>query len=786
MALGVIGFVCLVQLVRFDFFERLEKITYDLRVRQALSRASVVATNLGFVAITDESIAHLNDGSLDFRFGLYWPRHIYGRVTRELAAQGAKAVAFDVLFGEMRPDHGPVVMTDESTIKSDDYFALQMKNAGNVILAAEQGIVPPSQFRTNALALGDISADKDSDGILRRARAFTTYHKWHRLFQLVEDKPEYGVDLRNARIGPKMIVLPRSQGDPIRIPLNEKGEFSVSDFVGPKTPPGMSPHEKPFVDERIWHMGIVLAAQELKLDLAHANVELNKGRITLTGTNGLQRVLPVDADGYFYINWCLTAKDARLDTGPISFTEPKTVKEPKTATEPIGVLLLQDRARQQGGSDGLADYWRNKLVLIGSSAIGNDLTDRGATPLEKNTILVSKHWNVANSILTGKFVRRSSLLMELFLICLMGAGAVFLTCQCRAQMASLLILATMAGYLVAAFLVYVLFLYWMPVVLPVMGGLLTTHACLLAYLVIFEQAEQRRVKSVFNRIVSPDVVTELLKTEKLSLTGARRSVTVLFADIRGFTEMTDVNRDKAADYIKEQHLTGEAAEAIFDEQARETLATVNLYLRVIAEMVLKNNGTIDKFIGDCVMAFWGAPIPNQKHALCCVQAAIAAQQAVHRLNQEREKENKQRDEQNLKLQASGQPLLPMLPVLAVGTGINTGVVTVGLMGSDQLSNYTVFGRDVNLASRLESVSGRGHIIISEATLAEIIQDDPSLALSCIELPPVTVKGIRTPVPIFEVPWRENQMSIKVDESHIPPDSAAQAAAAFKGAGQISR
>ena len=88
---------------------------------------------------------------------------------------------------------------------------------------------------------------------------------------------------------------------------------------------------------------------------------------------------------------------------------------------------------------------------------------------------------------------------------------------------------------------YVEFRYWPPLVMPVMGGLLTTHFCLLGYLVIFEQAERRRVRSVFNKVMAPDVVVELLKTDKLSsLNGARRKVTVFFSDIRGFTEMTDV------------------------------------------------------------------------------------------------------------------------------------------------------------------------------------------------------------------------------------------------------
>ena len=182
---------------------------------------------------------------------------------------------------------------------------------------------------------------------------------------------------------------------------------------------------------------------------------------------------------------------------------------------------------------------------------------------------------------------------------------------------------------------------------------------------------------------------------------------------------------------------------------------MNLYLKIIAETVLKHNGTVDKFIGDCVMAFWGAPIPNEKHALACVRAAIDAQRAVYRLNLEREAENERREAENVEAGRGGPAACcHLLPVLAVGSGINTGVVTVGLMGSDETGELYRFWPGRESGQRLETFLGRGRIIISEATLAEIIQDDPTLALSCVELPPVNLKGFRTAIPVYEVPWRE--------------------------------
>jgi class 3 adenylate cyclase len=590
--------------------------------------------------------------------------------------------------------------------------------------------VPPSLFVTNVLALGDITTDKDSDGVLRRVNAFQSVRRWHPLIENAAQK--YGVSLSDLLVEKDRIVLPLEHGQTLEIPLDNNGEMDVKSRKVPAEPRAKA---KPFTDERVWHMGIVLAAQELGLDLAHADVDLPDGRITLNGTHGLVRVIPVDANGYFYVDWRLKPNDPRLTSAPIEN------------------LLLQDKERLLGQTNGLSDAFRDKLVVVGSSAQGNDLTDRGATPLERDTLLVSKHWNVANSIITGRFIRRASMNAELALIVFLGALTAFLTWQLRVDMASTAVFLLVLAYVATGFYVFVESRVWLPLVFPV-AGILVEHLSLVTYRVAFEESEQRRVKSVFSKIVSPDVMNELLSAKKLSLGGARREVTVFFADIRGFTSMTDETQERVAEFLNKHQWDNATQEAYFDESAREMLNTVNLYLAVVADAVKKNGGTLDKYIGDCVMAFWGAPTPNEKHALACVRAAIDTQRAVHELNQKRLAETSKREAENRLRVSASLPPLPQLTALQLGTGINTGLVTVGLMGSEAHQyNYTVFGREVNLASRLENFSGSGRIIISDTTYKRLRRDDPALAAACISLPAEKVKGISTPVKIYEVPWQ---------------------------------
>lgn len=732
LAIAVLAGVCGLRLLNPDLFERVERMTYDWRVRLAHRFPAPVAPNLAFVSMEDSSISAIRHGLLGLPYGLYWPRHIYGRVVEELSAQGAKTVAFDVLFGELRPDHAAVEMADGSLIESDDFFALKMAQANNVLLPSTPIVTPPDLFITNCVSLGDISTEKDVDGVLRRVKSF--YLKWHPAFKSLAHKSQSGIDLERARIESESVILPQSGGKDIIVPLDTNGDFDLTLFVGDKIPRGFKRFDKPF--QRVWDMGIVIAARELGIDLDNAEIDLPHGQIRLHGTNGVERTLPVDGRGYFYINWQLT---------PAS---------PNLLRRPIEEILAEDKLRLHGGTDHLPDPFRGKIVVIGSAATGNDLTDRGATPLENDTLLVSKHWNVANSIITGQFIRRASLPQELLIITLLGGLTALITWQLRAITASLSVALMMLAYLGLALLIFVHYRFWLPVVYPVGGAMLTLHGVLLVHLVVFEEQDKRRVKSIFSKLVSPNIVNELLDAKKLSLGGAHREITILFADVRGFTALTDQTHEQVAHFIREHKMDPAEAEKRLEESARETLETVNLYLATVAEAVKKHDGTLDKYIGDCVMAFWNAPAANEKHALACVQAAIDAQRAILELNQQRLAQNTARELENQQRLAAGLPPKPLHVALQLGTGINTGLVTVGLMGSDQHGfNYTVFGREVNLASRLEGVSGSGRIIISDVCYFHLQRHSPEIAAACKELAPEKVKGFRDAVRIYEVPWQ---------------------------------
>lgn len=492
-----------------------------------------------------------------------------------------------------------------------------------------------------------------------------------------------------------------------------------------------------YEERRVWNLGIVLGAIALGLDLEHP--ELVADGVRLKGTNGVERLIPLEQRASVLIPWSFTAGEV--------------------ISEDFIDLLAKDILGEQHLSVDSGISWKNRLVVIGSIANGNNVSDLGATPLAASDYLIATYLNIANSLIQDRFLKRPPLWMELSCEITMGVIGAWAALRRR-----ILVAGAMAGlaaviYWAIAFGFFAGFRVWMPVAHPLISGLLLNHAVMLTWRVVFEQREQRRVRGIFSKIVSPDVVQELLRVETHALGGSRRRMTVFFADIRGFTEMTDQVQAAAEEHVRTHHLAGKEAEAYFEKQASEVLSTVNTYLATVADVIKLEKGTLDKYIGDCVMAFWGAPLDEPEHAVRGVAAAMGAQKAVQRLNEERTAENLRREQGNVDRITNGLAPVSMLSILRLGTGINTGEMTVGLMGSeDHIMNYTVFGRDVNLASRLEGVSGRSRIVIGEATYRDLVRMAPEMAERCRELEPVTVKGFRQTVPIFEVIWDESSES----------------------------
>lgn len=745
---GVTASVCAVEWLgeateRFTVFKRLEWITYDWRVREAAKQSPPVANNLGFVAMDEESIHAVSSGSLPYRFGLLWPRQVYARMVDELSAQGAKAIGFDILLAELRPDHPPVEL-DGKTTSSDEFFARSLTNNNNVVLASDGTMFPPELFATNALAVGHISAEREHDGILRRTHAFVDARVWHPLIQAAART--FGWDLARSKQEPDKLIFPRRYDAETNVlPLNAEGLFNAGmlerAMAGDSSRPVGRHFAQPFRDERLWQLGIVLAARELNLDLKNATVDLKGGHISLTGPEAVQRVIPVDREGRLLIDWSLGVTDRRLTKGAIES------------------LLEQHESRRAGRMEEVTNLWKNKLVFVGSIALGNNLSDMGATPLEGRTYLVSNHWNVANSVLMNRFIRPLHLSDRLFIIALFSIFAGLCTWRMRTLAAVGSVIGLAVVYIALAFSLFITSRIWLPIVTPVGGALALTHVCLITHLVRVERRGHQRTKGIFSRVVAPDIMQELLGVEKLSLGGGRRHVTIFFADIRDFTGVTDAIEERAKKIVAERKLIGQAAENCFDAEAETVLRTVNPYLSIIADVIKKHGGTLDKFIGDCVMAFWGAPVPNPRHAVCCVRAAIDAQRAIFQLNLERQAENQRREEENLRRHFRGEEPLPLLNVLTLGSGINTGAAITGMLGSENhVMNYTVFGREVNLASRLEGASGNSRILIGESTYREILRDDPELAAACNKQGPLVLKGFRDSVTAYEVPWRPRDVS----------------------------
>jgi adenylate cyclase len=342
-----------------------------------------------------------------------------------------------------------------------------------------------------------------------------------------------------------------------------------------------------------------------------------------------------------------------------------------------------------------------KLVFVGTSAIG--LSDLKTTPTEPAMPGVEVHAQVLESILTNSILTlpNYALSLELVVATVMGLVAIALVPFLGPR------------YLLAFGAVFVVLLpaaSWYAfkqskLLIDFTFPLLSTT--LIYLLLLFsnylkEQTQRQRIRSAFGQYLSPVLVEQLAKTpEKLVLGGERRDMTILFSDMRGFTSIAE----------------------LFKDDPQSLTALMNSFLTPLTNAIIENYGTIDKYMGDAIMAFWNAPLYDSSHEVNACRAALEMLDRLDRLNREREQQARN----------SGTQFIP----LEIGIGINTGPCVVGNMGSNLRFDYSVLGDSVNLASRLQGqCKSYGVPIITGQTTARAINGKFAIA----ELDFVAVKG----------------------------------------------
>ena len=346
--------------------------------------------------------------------------------------------------------------------------------------------------------------------------------------------------------------------------------------------------------------------------------------------------------------------------------------------------------------------FKDKIVLVGASATG--IGDNRVTPFGGLDFPgVEVHANLIDNILNRQFLKRGAkeVLTDLFFILLFGIplGIWLAVTQPRWMPLGLALLLPFAG------IVYFAFLHgsWLNFIVPALFTLVPNVSLVALYRVLIEEQEKRKVRSRFQQYVPPEVVRRLLDDPE-RVKPRKSEITVLFSDIRGFTSISE------------------------SLDAQELADLLNGYLTEMTRIVFRYQGTLDKYIGDAVMGFWGAPYEEPDHATRACNAALSMLARLAELQKD--------------WRAQGRP------VLDIGIGLNTGVASVGNMGSSMRLAYTAMGDAVNLASRLEGLNKEygTRIIISESTY-KVLQSDRVLVR---ELDMIRVKGKLLPVTIYEV------------------------------------
>lgn len=412
----------------------------------------------------------------------------------------------------------------------------------------------------------------------------------------------------------------------------------------------------------------------------------------------LVQKLPIDSQGRMLVNYYgpqstlpyVSAKDLLNDEPDVTVYE--RVPE-KTRSQ---VILSKTKVNKK-------EFFKNRAVLIGATSMG--IYDLRNTPVETNYPGPEIHLTMLANLLDQNYLKSipgEDIKLPLILL-IFGIVLSLLLAQIGAvsSMISFFFFMVAGGALDYYFFYKHHYVYSSYFVMALITGV---HAVAVIYKYLSEERKKQALKRTFSKYVAPAVVDEILKDEKnLKLGGKKQGMTVFFSDVRGFTKFSEkMDPEELAQFLTE-------------------------YLTPMTAVIFKNKGTLDKYMGDGLMAFFGAPIPYTDHAISACQAALDSLDQLKILKEAFRKKN--------------------WPDIDIGIGINTGSMSVGNMGSEIVQSYTVIGDAVNLGSRLEGTTKQYgvRILVSESTYL-IAQNDFVFR----EVDRVRVVGKKEPIGAFEL------------------------------------
>lgn len=363
------------------------------------------------------------------------------------------------------------------------------------------------------------------------------------------------------------------------------------------------------------------------------------------------------------------------------------------------IELLEGDALEQN-----PDAFRGKIVLVGATTI--TLQDVYPTPFSAQELTpgVEIVANTMDMLIAGDYLRETPPWAGLASVIVAALLAAFITRSRRPSLTLSLLLVSVVVYAVVCYVVFANQRLYLPIVTPqimlFLGVILPT-----VEQAVSEELEKRRVRNLFTRFISPEMVDQLIATQDINSLNKRANLSIIFSDIRGFTTLSE-------------KLTPE-----------EVVDLLNPYLEVMTGVIYKHGGTVDKYEGDAIIAFFGEPVAYEDHALRAVRAAVDMRKALVELKARWEKE--------------GHPR----PGLEMGVGINSGEVFVGMLGSAQRINYTVIGDTANLAARIQDLTKTyvWPILISESTY-QAVKDEFEAEFA----DSVVVKGKTAAVNLYKI------------------------------------